>query len=88
MNYLGIIRNDEFLLSTVQAHAPWSQRQAECWLRDWQMVYPTDKLRIEPLSKRDKDGWEIRQAKKRRVLSDEDHEAYGAMIHRGLHETA
>ena len=87
--YLGIVRNDEFLLSTVgwpggsgaavEQRRYEAMRQAECYRRGWQSVYPGDNLRIEKLARRDCNGWEIARRKGRKPEAMTDAESHEAM---------
>lgn len=59
--YYGVIRDDEFLLSTVKAEASDSEDNPEhrihAQLNSWFNIYPDSKLRVAKLSRRNDNGW-------------------------------
>jgi hypothetical protein len=63
--YLGIIRNDDGLLTSFPFYKndPKSEakaeREAEQAMRDWRAVFPGDRLSVERLAKRGAKGWEV-----------------------------
>lgn len=55
--YYGVIRNDEFLLSTVKVAEDNAEHRAHMHLNNWFNIYPDSKLRVAKLSHRSDNGW-------------------------------
>lgn len=63
MFYYAVMRNNEFVLSTVKSDDKDAYQVAQNQVLGWQTIFPDSKLRIVKLKKRasnpEKTGWEL-----------------------------
>lgn len=63
--YLGVIKNGESLLTSIAfdesdaKRTATARREAEQALYGWQQIFPSDRLSVERLSHRHRDGWKV-----------------------------
>lgn len=55
--YYGVIRDDQFLLSTVKVSDDNAEFRIRTYLYNWFNIYPDSKLRVAKLSRRNDTGW-------------------------------
>jgi hypothetical protein len=55
--YLGIIKDDEFLITTVKSDSENADSHISLQLSSFMKIYPHSKLRIGKIAKLDQNGW-------------------------------
>lgn len=56
--YLGIVKDDQFLITTVKADDERAQLDISLQLSSFMKIFPESKLRIAKIAHRNEKGWE------------------------------